>query len=353
MVGHDSRRAWCSATRRSRPPCRRSPAPRLKRPVPRVISATISGTMTPSTAAVDAVEELHDDDHGRIGHGRKQKAADRQRGEADEQQRPPSPELRLRPDPGRHSATMSCGTTMQAAISTVAQSLDRMVSTLPISGSMAALARWNSRTQPAKMSSGRLPHQRARPDAAVSAGVAALPWARSGSISPGRCRRSASNAGTSRTRGDDEHRAGGQADSRTRPSRRPQAVADRGKARIAPEPLADGRVPDKAEADRGNCRAEHAACRRMPTAAAKHDRKNRIERHRPARSGDHGDGNAGDQPLRPGCIDQRCRPAFARSARRVRPRTGRDRCRPASISAWSDKPRRTARNPSARRRRRR
>ena len=60
------------------------------------------------------------------------------------------------PTHGDSSATTSCGTTMQAAISTVAHWLERMVTTLPINGSMAALARWNSNRQPAKISSGRL-----------------------------------------------------------------------------------------------------------------------------------------------------------------------------------------------------
>ena len=44
---------------------------------------------------------------------------------------------------------------MQAAIRTVAQWLDRMVRTLPISGSIAALASWNSMKLPEKINSGR------------------------------------------------------------------------------------------------------------------------------------------------------------------------------------------------------
>ena len=45
------------------------------------------------------------------------------------------------PTDGDSSATTSCGTTIQAAISTVAHWLERMVTTLPINGSMAPLAR--------------------------------------------------------------------------------------------------------------------------------------------------------------------------------------------------------------------
>ena len=53
-------------------------------------------------------------------------------------------------------ATTTCGTTMQAAIRTVAHSLERIVTTLPISGSIEALARWNSKVQPARIRSGGL-----------------------------------------------------------------------------------------------------------------------------------------------------------------------------------------------------
>ena len=42
---------------------------------------------------------------------------------------------------GDRSATTSCGTTMQAAMIKVAQRADFIVTTLPTSGSMAALAR--------------------------------------------------------------------------------------------------------------------------------------------------------------------------------------------------------------------
>ena len=45
------------------------------------------------------------------------------------------------PTHGDSAATTICGTTMQAAIRTVAQRAERMVTTLPISGSIAALAR--------------------------------------------------------------------------------------------------------------------------------------------------------------------------------------------------------------------
>ena len=48
---------------------------------------------------------------------------------------------------------MTVGTTMQAPIRVDAHALERMVRILPMIGSMAALASWNSRMQPAKINS--------------------------------------------------------------------------------------------------------------------------------------------------------------------------------------------------------
>ena len=95
---------------------------------------------------------------------------------------------------------------MQAAISTVAHSLERVVRTLPISGSMAALARWNSRIEiPNTSNAGWLSKLRKpREDGsladrgAVTRGAATLPCACSGSISCGAMRRSAHQVGMSR-----------------------------------------------------------------------------------------------------------------------------------------------------------
>ena len=49
--------------------------------------------------------------------------------------------LELRPTQGETAATMICGTTMHPAISMVAQAALRVVSTLPINGSIEAFAR--------------------------------------------------------------------------------------------------------------------------------------------------------------------------------------------------------------------
>ena len=61
----------------------------------------------------------------------------------------------LRPTVGDISATIACGTMMQAAISTGAHWLDRVVTTPAMIGSIAALASCSSSTLPAKISSGR------------------------------------------------------------------------------------------------------------------------------------------------------------------------------------------------------
>ena len=69
------------------------PCARLKRPVPREMSARASGTRTPSHGAGNAVERLHGHDHvGIVGPGQ-QRPAQRQRGETDQEQRPPAPAL--------------------------------------------------------------------------------------------------------------------------------------------------------------------------------------------------------------------------------------------------------------------
>ena len=87
---------------------------------------------------------------------------------------------------------------MQAPISTVAHWLERMVSTLPMSGSMAALARWNSRMQQPNTSRARLLSRLRRSTGGLlvrSSGR--LPCARSGSISAAATPRSTSSVGTS------------------------------------------------------------------------------------------------------------------------------------------------------------
>ena len=85
---------------------------------------------------------------------------------------------------------------MQAPTIAAAHSLDRMVTTLAVSGSMAALARWNSARQQAKIISGRL--RRSIRFVAVGSpgcGSALPPCARSGSTWPGPISQSATSVG--------------------------------------------------------------------------------------------------------------------------------------------------------------
>ena len=89
-----------------------------------------------------------------------------------------------RPTEGENAATTSCGTTMQAATSVVAHALERMVTMLAISGSMAVFASWKKVTHAAKVSSGRLVKRLAKPAVALRPS-SSPPWARTGSISFG------------------------------------------------------------------------------------------------------------------------------------------------------------------------
>src|ERR1700733_3195751 len=102
----------------------------------------------------------------------------------------------LRPTEGDASATMTCGTTMHAAISTGAQWLERVVTTPAINGSIAALASCSSSTQPAKISRGRW-RIRFRTLVALASGSSRVtaPCAWAASISRSRMRESASSVG--------------------------------------------------------------------------------------------------------------------------------------------------------------
>src|ERR1043166_9830068 len=86
---------------------------------------------------------------------------------------------------------------MHAAIDAVAHSLARVAMTPPMSGSIAALARWNSRMQHAKMMSGRVVRRRgqgAADDGADRSNISAR--SRYGATSLIRMRASASTVGT-------------------------------------------------------------------------------------------------------------------------------------------------------------
>ena len=94
---------------------------------------------------------------------------------------------------------MACGTMMQAAISTGAHWLDRVVTTPAIIGSIAALASCSSNTLPAKINSGRW-RSRLKTLVAFASGTSrtTAPWACAISISRSRIRDSASKVGIAR-----------------------------------------------------------------------------------------------------------------------------------------------------------
>ena len=128
------------------------PCARLKWPLPKATSATIKRNHDREHRGGNAVEYLHRDQQIGIRHDGEQQAANRQRAKTREQERPPPPSLRHAPDPSATvSATIACGTMMQKAISTGAHSLERVVTTPAISGSIAALASCSSSTLPAKI----------------------------------------------------------------------------------------------------------------------------------------------------------------------------------------------------------
>ena len=255
------------------------PCARLKWPLPNATSATISGIITLNTAAVMPSNTCTAT--SRYGSltvaNSRPRIASAAKPSSSSGRRPHC--CALRPTDGEVSATMACGTTMQAAISTGAHWLDRVVTTPAISGSIAALASCSSSTLPAKISSGRW---RIRLQTLVALASATsrttAPCARAASISRSRIRISASKVGIARmkvtrnTERLDKQIAAGAHHGRG------DAVAERGIAGVAPEPLADRKRPDQAEADRGNRRTEHATRGGVQGRGGHHHRKDRPRR---------------------------------------------------------------------------
>jgi hypothetical protein len=172
---------------------------RLKWPLPRVVSATTSGTSTPSVAA----EIPSSSCAATIARGSltTAKIAPRSASAAKQATSSGRRPLRcaVRPTQGAIAATTPCGARMQIASTSVAVSGVRSVSIPAMMGSIAALASWNSTTAAAKIASARLRVTTA--SAARGAGDTACgtpPRASSGSISLGRTRASAASVGTPR-----------------------------------------------------------------------------------------------------------------------------------------------------------
>ena len=134
------------------------PSARLKCPLPKATSATISGIITAKTAAVMPSNTCT----ATIRNGSVTVANKTPR--IASAPKPISgngrlPCLRLASTAGDISATMACGTMMQAAIRTGAHWLDRVVTTPAMIGSMAALANCSSRMLAAKDQQGLLTDQ--------------------------------------------------------------------------------------------------------------------------------------------------------------------------------------------------
>ena len=103
--------------------------------------------------------------------------------------------------------------------------------------------------------------------------------------------------------GDQEHRSTGDEITGGAHHGRGDAIAERGKPRVAPEPLADRKRPDQAEADRGDRGTQHAACGGMQGRGDRHHRKNRQGCVSERGTADGRDREPRDQPFRAGCID--------------------------------------------------
>src|SRR5829696_882756 len=129
---------------------------KLKCPLPRVVSATTSGTSTPRVAAENpsssctAIRIAGSLDQANT-------ALRTQSGIKQIVRRGRRPQLWAeRPTQGAMTDTTSCGPRMQAAITAVAQSGECAVNELAIIGSMAAFESWKSTTTAAKTNSGQL-----------------------------------------------------------------------------------------------------------------------------------------------------------------------------------------------------
>ena len=182
---------------------------------------------------------------------------------------------------------------MQAPMKVDADSLDRIVRILPISGSMAAFASWNSKMQPTVAQGAAHGCGRNRGvDVPLTGHVAR---ADAGKRQDGGCRE---------RRGEEEH--GLVRDQVAAGAHRGSsgAVADGGETGIAAQPRSQGGMTDEAEADRGDDRPEHAACARMQHARSHDDGERRPDRERKRTQTDRHHGEHGNQSCRAYGIDQ-------------------------------------------------
>ena len=167
-------------------------------------------------------------------------------------------------------------------------------------GSMAALASWNSKMQPAKTNSRRSHNALRRLAGAVSSFVY---WGRSKSFM--RMCISARIAGCGEDRGQEEYRLIGDKRSACPHRSRRDAVADRSEASIAAEPCTGYGMADKAEADRCDDRPQHAACRRVEDTGSHDHRETRPDRERKRAQTNRRDREPRNQTIRAYGIDER------------------------------------------------
>ena len=104
--------------------------------------------------------------------------------------------------------------------------------------------------------------------------------------------------------GDDEDGARRQKISASTHRCRRESVANGGKAGVPPQPLTNRRVTHKAKADRHHRGTEYATCQRLNDRRRQHHGKDRMRRVGQSADANRCNRNAGDQSLRPRCVDQ-------------------------------------------------
>ena len=188
---------------------------------------------------------------------------------------------------------------MQAPIKLAAQSPQRLTSIPPMSGSIAALANWNSRMQPAKMSKRRSLRMVRRPIIKSRGTRSALAHKIARANASERHQR-----GRDEGSGQEKYRLiGNEVSARAHQGGR-RCVADRGEAGIATEPFAKRGMADETETDRDDCRPEHAACSGVHDPRRHHDCEAWPKRKPKGTCADPRDRNSRDEFCRAHGIDE-------------------------------------------------
>ena len=222
---------------------------------------------------------------------------------------------------------MICGTTMQAAISTVAHSAERVVDDAAHERQHRGVGQMEQQRAARENQQRRLADDGAHVDRRVIGFLRHRSAMRAIGIDLGGADAAERNQRRDQQhRGDEEHRTRRQQVSDGAHHGGCDPVADGGKARIASKPLADGRMTDEPEAHRDDAGSEHAARGRVQAAAASTTGK--IGRRIGERGdGDRGQRQPGDEPLRARRVDQRA----ARHLPDQRDQPPTDSTRPMSI----------------------